>query len=140
MAELHEAARVGERQGAVGRVAWHDPHRGPLGARRQPPRPRLQRRTPEPRGTPLLHQLGLAPLRAPQRHGERGLWGVPSPGRRLNMTTERAVLAGGCFWGVQDLFRRLPGVTETRVGYTGGNTPNATYRNHGYHAEGVEIL
>jgi len=56
------------------------------------------------------------------------------------MTIERAVLAGGCFWGVQDLFRRLPGVTGTRVGYTGGNTPNATYRNHGYHAEGVEIL
>ena len=56
------------------------------------------------------------------------------------MTIERAVLAGGCFWGVQDLLRGLPGVTETRVGYTGGNTPNATYRNHGYHAEGVEIL
>ena len=56
------------------------------------------------------------------------------------MTTERAVLAGGCFWGMQDLIRRLPGVTGTRVGYTGGNTPNATYRNHGYHAEGIEIL
>jgi peptide-methionine (S)-S-oxide reductase len=55
------------------------------------------------------------------------------------MTIERAVLAGGCFWGVQDLFRKYPGVIETRVGYTGGNTPNATYRNHGYHAEAVEI-
>jgi peptide-methionine (S)-S-oxide reductase len=56
------------------------------------------------------------------------------------MSEERAVLAGGCFWGVQDLFRKYPGVINTRVGYTGGNTPNATYRNHGYHAEAVEIL
>ena len=56
------------------------------------------------------------------------------------MSEERAVLAGGCFWGVQDLFRKYPGVISTRVGYTGGNTPNATYRNHGYHAEAVEIL
>jgi peptide-methionine (S)-S-oxide reductase len=53
--------------------------------------------------------------------------------------TDRAVLAGGCFWGVQDLFRKLPGVISTRVGYTGGDTPNATYRNHGTHAEGIEI-
>jgi len=56
------------------------------------------------------------------------------------MTEERAVLAGGCFWGVQDLFRRYDGVLATRVGYTGGNTPNATYRNHGTHAEAVEII
>lgn len=56
------------------------------------------------------------------------------------MTTERAVLAGGCFWGVQDLLRRYPGVIATRVGYTGGDVPNATYRNHGSHAEGVEII
>ncbi|MEO3417057.1 peptide-methionine (S)-S-oxide reductase MsrA [Roseovarius sp. CAU 1744] len=54
--------------------------------------------------------------------------------------TERAVLAGGCFWGMQDLIRKLPGVTTTRVGYTGGDVPNATYRNHGTHAEGIEIL
>lgn len=53
--------------------------------------------------------------------------------------TQRAVLAGGCFWGMQDLIRRLPGVTGTRVGYTGGNVPNATYRNHGTHAEAIEI-
>ena len=52
---------------------------------------------------------------------------------------ERAVLAGGCFWGMQDLFRRLPGVVNTRVGYTGGDVPNATYRNHGSHAEAIEI-
>ncbi len=56
------------------------------------------------------------------------------------MTTERAVLAGGCFWGVQDLVRKLPGVLATRVGYTGGDVANATYRNHGSHAEGIEIL
>ncbi len=56
------------------------------------------------------------------------------------MSHERAVLAGGCFWGVQDLVRKLPGVLSSRVGYTGGEVPNATYRNHGNHAEGVEIL
>ncbi len=56
------------------------------------------------------------------------------------MSTERAVLAGGCFWGMQDLIRKQPGVTQTRVGYTGGDVPDATYRNHGTHAEGIEIL
>jgi peptide-methionine (S)-S-oxide reductase len=53
---------------------------------------------------------------------------------------ERAVLAGGCFWGMQDLIRRRPGVISTRVGYTGGNVPNATYRNHEGHAEAIEII
>jgi len=56
------------------------------------------------------------------------------------MTTERAVLAGGCFWGMQDLIRKLPGVVSTRVGYTGGDVPYATYQNHGMHAEGIEII
>ena len=56
------------------------------------------------------------------------------------MAEQRAVFAGGCFWGMQDLIRKLPGVTSTRVGYTGGDVPNATYRNHGTHAEGIEIL
>ena len=56
------------------------------------------------------------------------------------MAQERAVLAGGCFWGMQDLIRKRPGVLSTRVGYTGGDVPNATYRNHGTHAEGIEIL
>ncbi len=55
-------------------------------------------------------------------------------------TQERAVLAGGCFWGMQDLIRKMPGLQATRVGYTGGDVPNATYRNHGTHAEGIEIL
>ncbi len=57
----------------------------------------------------------------------------------MNATTERAVLAGGCFWGMQDLIRRQPGVVSTRVGYSGGDVPNATYRNHGTHAEAIEI-
>ena len=56
------------------------------------------------------------------------------------MALERAVLAGGCFWGMQDLIRRLPGVESTRVGYTGGDVPDATYRNHGAHAEAIEIM
>lgn len=55
------------------------------------------------------------------------------------MSEERAVLAGGCFWGMQDLIRKIPGVSRTTVGYTGGDVPNATYRNHGTHAEGIEI-
>ena len=54
--------------------------------------------------------------------------------------TERAVLAGGCFWGMQDLIRKMPGVISTRVGYTGGDVPNASYRNHGTHAEGIEVI
>ncbi len=54
--------------------------------------------------------------------------------------TERAVLAGGCFWGMQDLIRKQKGVVATRVGYTGGDVENATYRNHGTHAEGIEIV
>jgi peptide-methionine (S)-S-oxide reductase len=57
----------------------------------------------------------------------------------FDMQNERAVLAGGCFWGMQDLIRRMPGVKSTRVGYTGGDVKNATYRNHGTHAEGIEI-
>src|SRR5918996_1963617 len=61
-------------------------------------------------------------------------------GGDMTDVTERAVLAGGCFWGVQELVRKLPGVISTRVGYTGGDVPNATYRNHGTHAEAIEII
>jgi peptide-methionine (S)-S-oxide reductase len=57
----------------------------------------------------------------------------------MTVSTERAVLAGGCFWGMQALLRRYTGVISTRVGYTGGDVPNATYRNHGDHAEAIEI-
>jgi len=56
------------------------------------------------------------------------------------MSTQRAVLAGGCFWGMEDLIRKRRGILATRVGYTGGDVPNATYRNHGTHAEGIEII
>jgi len=58
----------------------------------------------------------------------------------MNVSTEIAILAGGCFWGVQDLIRGLPGVLRTRVGYTGGEVSNATYRNHGNHAEAIEVI
>ena len=58
----------------------------------------------------------------------------------MTASTERAVLAGGCFWGMQDLIRRYDGVIATRVGYSGGEVPNATYRNHGNHAEAIEII
>lgn len=58
----------------------------------------------------------------------------------MSTKTETAILAGGCFWGMQDLLRRYPGVLSTRVGYSGGDVPNATYRNHGTHAEALEIV
>jgi methionine-S-sulfoxide reductase len=60
--------------------------------------------------------------------------------KEMTMSTERAILAGGCFWGMQDLIRKLPGVVSTRVGYSGGDVRNATYRNHGNHAEAIEIV
>jgi len=56
------------------------------------------------------------------------------------MSNQRAVLAGGCFWGMQDLIRKRTGVVSTRVGYSGGDVPNATYRNHGTHAEAIEVM
>ena len=59
--------------------------------------------------------------------------------KNIPMNIEKAILAGGCFWGVEELFRHYPGVISTIVGYTGGDVPNATYRNHGTHAEGIEI-
>ncbi len=58
----------------------------------------------------------------------------------MSAATETAILAGGCFWGMQDLVRKLPGVLSTRVGYSGGDVANATYRNHGTHAEAIEIV
>jgi peptide-methionine (S)-S-oxide reductase len=59
---------------------------------------------------------------------------------QMSEARETAILAGGCFWGMQDLIRKMPGVLSTRVGYTGGDVANATYRNHGTHAEGIEIV
>jgi peptide-methionine (S)-S-oxide reductase len=61
-------------------------------------------------------------------------------GNSMTSPTERAILAGGCFWGMQDLIRKMPGVLSTRVGYSGGDVANATYRNHGTHAEAIEIV
>src|SRR5262250_1303155 len=58
----------------------------------------------------------------------------------MSLTQERAILAGGCFWGMQDLIRSYPGVVSTRVGYSGGDVRNATYRNHGTHAEAIEVI
>src|SRR5438046_10592182 len=69
-------------------------------------------------------------------------WLAFHEGRSKSMSakTERAILAGGCFWGMQDLLRRYPGVISSRVGYSGGDVLNATYRNHGTHAEAIEII
>jgi len=64
----------------------------------------------------------------------------PATSEGAKVKTEKAVLAGGCFWGMEDLFRKQPGVVSTRVGYTGGNVKNATYRNHGTHAEAIEVV
>src|SRR4026208_877630 len=84
----------------------------------------------------LLHHS--APLCVPDR--VQAATRAAYPGSTdMTVSTERDVLAGGCFWGVQDLLRRYPGVISTRVGYTGGEVPNATYRNHGNHAEAIEI-
>ena len=58
----------------------------------------------------------------------------------MTTTTETAILAGGCFWGMQDLIRKMPGILSTRVGYSGGDVRNATYRNHGTHAEAIELV
>src|ERR671919_81477 len=85
---------------------------------------------------PLTRGYGLglrACWQAGDESGERG-------GRYVSDGVEKAILAGGCFWGMEDLFRKRPGVISTRVGYTGGHVPNATYRNHGTHAEAIEIV
>lgn len=58
----------------------------------------------------------------------------------MTNNSERSILAGGCFWGMQDLIRTMPGVMSTRAGYSGGDVPNATYRNHGTHAEAIEVI
>src|SRR5688500_8616219 len=81
--------------------------------------------------------LRMARLPGPTQSGES----PHEEGERVMATqSERAILAGGCFWGMQDLIRNQPGVISTRVGYTGGDVPNATYRNHGTDAEAIEII
>src|ERR1700684_2188899 len=78
----------------------------------------------------------------PNRPAKPARDGFHASRRSHDMTAshQRALLAGGCFWGVQDLLRRYPGVIATRVGYSGGDVPHATYRNHGTHAEAIEIV
>ena len=83
-------------------------------------------------------------LRRGRRHDagrvDYGAIGYVRRWRRVKGSVEKAILAGGCFWGMQDLIRKRPGVVSTRVGYTGGDVPNATYRNHGTHAEAIEVI
>src|SRR6185312_9625166 len=91
----------------------------------------------------VLHQLRRPAVHSPRRPRGRGIRRVPkalfeSGGTGMSEFT-RAILAGGCFWGMQDLIRKQPGVVSTRVGYTGGENANATYRNHPGHAEAIEI-
>src|SRR5262249_14579424 len=101
----------------------------------------------------LLHQLGVAALHPSRRPGSPGLWAIPALVHEgcIGPTPKRqraaimighnkiAVLAGGCFWGMEDLFRERPGVVSTGVGYTGGSNTHPTYRNHPGHAEALEI-
>jgi peptide-methionine (S)-S-oxide reductase len=88
-------------------------------------------------GTGALPSTDRLSLSSRQRFAETGLTEEVAD---VSEAVEKAILAGGCFWGMQDLFRRQPGVLSTRVGYTGADVPNATYRNHGTHAEAIEIV
>src|ERR1700757_5151403 len=87
------------------------------------------------RGRPALSRSTGCVLSAPAGYSRPKI-----RSNNMSTSTERAILAGGCFWGMQDLLRRYPGVISTRVGYSGGDVPNATYRNHGTHAEAIEII
>jgi peptide-methionine (S)-S-oxide reductase len=86
----------------------------------------------------------IVPLVTPhvnaQTSGRTIVESKPATSEGNDMETEKAILAGGCFWGMQDLFRKQPGVVSTRVGYSGGDVKNATYRNHGTHAEAIEVV
>src|SRR5215510_7423416 len=144
MAEFHAAPRGRERRRERGQLARHDTDRGPLQARRQPPWPRLPGWAARQGRVEVLHELGLLEVHPPRSIGERRVRRVlkallKAGGLTMAATTERAILAGGCFWGMQQLVRRLPGVVSTRVGYSGGDVKNATYSNHGTHAEAIEI-
>src|SRR5215467_13777810 len=144
MAEFHAPPRGRERRRERRQLARHDTDRGPLQARRQSSWPRLPRRAARQGRVEILHELGLLAIHPPRTIGERGVRRVrqalrKARGLTMAAITERAILAGGCFWGMQQLVRRLPGVVSTRVGYSGGDVKNATYRNHGTHAEAIEI-
>src|SRR5690606_31814278 len=140
LAELHQAHRTGEHRRTARHLARDDPYRGALRPRRQPPRPRVPGWATRPRRPALLHQFGGPALHPARADGSRGVRRLPGPGRGHPMKHERAVLAGGWCLGMQDLSRKQPGVVSTRVGYSGGDVPNATYRNHGTHAESIEVI
>lgn len=90
-------------------------------------------------GLSLLGMAIAAPHAIAQSPSQAAVNGNPALAG-TDVKTEKAILAGGCFWGMEDLFRKQPGVVSTRVGYTGGNVKNATYRNHGTHAESIEVV
>ena len=89
---------------------------------------------------PLLCVTMYSFLACAQQTGQSTAASQQKLGSQGSVKTEKAILAGGCFWGMEDLFRKQPGVVSTRVGYSGGNVKNATYRNHGTHAESIEIV
>ena len=91
-------------------------------------------------GISVLSMAVMAPYGNAQSPGKRANDSKPATLKEDDVKTETAILAGGCFWGMQDLFRKLPGVVSTRVGYSGGDVKNATYRNHGSHAEAIEVV
>jgi peptide-methionine (S)-S-oxide reductase len=82
----------------------------------------------------------MSPTSMAQQPGGNDKQEKPESNGRSKVKVEKAILAGGCFWGMEDLFRKQPGVISTRVGYTGGEVKNATYRNHGSHAEAIEVV
>jgi len=91
-------------------------------------------------GISLLGMAITASYGSAQPPDPAAIGSKPTNLARDNVETEKAVLAGGCFWGMEDLFRKQPGIVSTRVGYSGGDVKNATYRNHGTHAEAIEVV
>ena len=87
-----------------------------------------------------MNQLGLVRFIYRDDMEAEGYGAYIDQVKEIKMTEQRAILAGGCFWGMQDLIRKYDGVLSTRVGYSGGDVANATYRNHGSHAEAIEIV
>jgi methionine-S-sulfoxide reductase len=88
----------------------------------------------------VLGMAFMAPYVRAQATNKSAANSKPETATGKKVNTEKAILAGGCFWGMEDLFRKQPGVVSTRVGYTGGDVKNATYRNHGTHAEAIEVV
>jgi len=89
---------------------------------------------------PLFCIAMMSDKAAAQQSGKNKAGSKTSDKADPKMKTEKAILAGGCFWGMEDLFRKQPGIVSTRVGYSGGDVKNATYRNHGTHAEAIEVI